>query len=128
MQYVCREAFDVWTVQEDASIPVEDIMRKLDADFFAGRWAGATERQRDLLTIIAHLRNSAREFTVRDIVAGSKRSPQPFSPSQVSQMLATLSEAALSTRTGGGGIRSPFPSWTNSFAVKRRTRPADSGG
>ena len=95
VQYVCREAFDVWTVQEDASIPVEDIMRKLDADFFAGRWARATERQRDLLTIIAHLRNSAREFTVRDIVAGSKRSPGPFGPSQVSQMLATLSEAGL---------------------------------
>lgn len=95
VQYVCREAFDVWTVQEEASIPVEDIMRKLDADFFAGRWARATERQRDLLTIIAHLRNSAREFTVRDIVAGSKRSPGPFGPSQVSQMLATLSEAGL---------------------------------
>lgn len=95
VQYVCREAFDVWTIQEDASIPVEDIMRKLDADFFAGRWARATERQRDLLTIIAHLSDAAREFSVRRIVAGSKRSPRPFSPSQVSQMLAALSEAGL---------------------------------
>lgn len=95
VQYVCREAFDVWTIQEDAAIPVEDIMRKLDADFFAGRWARATERQRDLLTIIAHLSDAAREFTVRRIVAGSKRSSRPFSPSQVSQMLAALSEAGL---------------------------------
>ena len=70
-------------------------MRKLDADFFAGRWARATKRQRDLLTIIAHLSDAAREFTVRHIVAGSKRSSRPFSPSQVSQMLATLSEAGL---------------------------------
>lgn len=95
VQYVCREAFDVWTIQEDASIPVEDIMRKLDADFFAGRWARATERQRDLLTIIAHLSDAAREFSVRRIVAGSKRSSRPFSPSRVSQMLAALSEAGL---------------------------------
>lgn len=95
VQYVCREAFDVWTIREDASIPVEDIMRKLDADFFAGRWARATERQRDLLTIIAHLSDAAREFSVRRIVAGSKRSTRPFSPSQVSQMLAALSEAGL---------------------------------
>lgn len=95
VQYVCREAFDVWTIQEDAAIPVEDIMRKLDADFFAGRWARATERQRDLLTIIAHLSDAAREFTVRRIVAGSKRSSRPFSPSQVSQMLVALSEAGL---------------------------------
>lgn len=95
VQYVCREAFDVWTIQKDASIPVEDIMRKLDADFFAGRWAGTTERQRDLLAIIAHLSDPAREFTVQHIVAGSKHTSRPFSPSQVSQMLATLSEAGL---------------------------------
>lgn len=95
IQYICREAFDIWTVRKDAAIPVDGIMRKLDADFFAGRWARATERQRDLLAIIAHLENAAREFTVQDIVEGSKRSPRPFGPSQVGQMLAALGEAGL---------------------------------
>ena len=95
VQYLCKEAFDVWTHKPGVAIPINDIMRKLDADFFAGRWARATDRQRDLLTIIAHLENSAGEFTVQDILAVSKRSPRPFSASHVSQMLAALGEAGL---------------------------------
>ena len=58
IQYVCREVFDVWVQntrdgQEPVSIPVPDIVRKLDSDFFAGRWARATDRQRELLMVIA---------------------------------------------------------------------------
>ncbi len=95
IQYICRETFDVWTVDPKAFIPVEAIYRKLDADFFAGRWSRATDRQRDLLTIIAHLDNSSGEFTVQDVVEASKRSARPFSPSHVGQMLATLSASGL---------------------------------
>lgn len=95
IQYICREAFDVWTVDPEASIPIDAIYRKLDADFFAGRWSRATDRQRDLLTIIAHLDNSSGEFTVQDVVEASKRSARPFSPSHVGQMLATLSASGL---------------------------------
>ena len=95
VQYMCKEAFDVWIHTPDASIPMNDIMRKLDADFFAGRWARATDRQRDLLSIIAHLEKSAGEFTVQDILAASRRSPRPFSASHINQMLAALGEAGL---------------------------------
>lgn len=38
VQFFCREAFDVWAVNREASVPVEEIQRNLDADFFAGRW------------------------------------------------------------------------------------------
>ena len=53
VQYVCREVFDVWVQamnlgQKPPEIPVGEITRKLDADFFAGRWARATDRQREL--------------------------------------------------------------------------------
>ena len=95
IQYVCREAFDVWTTQPDAQIPVNDIVRKLDSDFFAGRWARATDRQRDLLVIIAHLDTAAGEFSVQEIVAASRQSQKPFSASHVSQMLLALSDAGL---------------------------------
>ena len=95
VQYICKEAFDVWALTPDASIPMVDIMRKLDADFFAGRWARATDRQRDLLIIIAHLKNAGEEFTVQDIVEASKSSSRPFSPSHVNQMLAALGDAGL---------------------------------
>ncbi len=95
IQYICKEAFDIWAVTPKASIPMADIMRKLDADFFAGRWARATDRQRDLLIIIAHLKNAGEEFTVQDIVEASKHSPRPFSSSHVNQMLAALGDAGL---------------------------------
>lgn len=100
IQYMCREVFDAWTQQledgrEMESIPVTEIVRKLDTDFFAGRWSRATDRQRDLLGIIAELENCASEFTVQEIVQQSKAKDKPFSASHVSQMLVSLATAGL---------------------------------
>ena len=95
IQYLCREAFDIWSFQPQASIPISDILRKLDNDFFVGRWARATDRQRDLLVIIAGLENSSREFTVQEIVNVSKDSGRPFSGSHVNRLLVSLAEAGL---------------------------------
>lgn len=72
-----------------------DITRKLDKDFFAGRRAKATDRQRDLLSVIALLDNCDEEFTVQEIVAQSKSIANPFGGSQVNQMLATLTGNGL---------------------------------
>ncbi len=101
VQYVCREIFDVWTQNLAAgeqlqAIPMREIMQKLDADFFAGRWARATDRQRDLLGVVALLETCASEFTVQEIVekSGDVLS-KPFSPSHVNQMLVSLSNAGL---------------------------------
>ena len=95
IQYICRETFDVWTIDSDATVPVSDITRKLDADFFAGRWARATDRQRDLLTVIAHLDNADTEFSVQDIVRASEAYDRPFSSSHANRMLVTLASAGL---------------------------------
>ena len=48
IQFICREVFDVFIqqyAQEDMAtgVPVDAIQRKLDSDFFAGRWAKITE-------------------------------------------------------------------------------------
>ena len=100
IQYVCREAFDVW-VQDVAAgkefqkIPVHEIVRKLDSDFFAGRWARATDRQRELLIVIANLESCDAEFTVQDIADASQLRPRPFSNSHVNQMLSALADSGL---------------------------------
>jgi AAA+ ATPase superfamily predicted ATPase len=100
IQYVCREVFDIWVSniareEELAKIPVNEILQKLDADFFSGRWSRATDRQRDLLAIIAQLKNSNSEFTVQEIVEFSMQQPHPFSNSHVNQMLSSLCSVAL---------------------------------
>lgn len=102
VQYVCREVFDVWVQAVEAglppqSVPLVEITRKLDSDFFAGRWAKATDRQRDLLCIISLLPNCDSEFTVQEIVGHpiNKESDRLFSGSQVNQMLVSLSSVGL---------------------------------
>jgi len=78
------------------SLPIDDVIRKLDTDFFAGRWARATDRQRELLIVIANLPTSEHEFTVQEVVEKSQELlKKPFGPSQTSQMLAALGNAGL---------------------------------
>jgi hypothetical protein len=100
LQFICREFYDAALQQHGAAKPlmvsIPDITVKLDTDFFAGRWARATDRQRELLTVIAHLEESDGEFTAREVVEKSKvLLGKPFSASHVSQMFAGLSEAGL---------------------------------
>jgi hypothetical protein len=95
IQFICREVYDAFIQQNRAgkvmSVPLPEIIRKLDCDFFAGRWARATDRQRELLGIIARLDNCDDEFTVQEIVDGSKSlGGKPFSNSHANQMLATM--------------------------------------
>ena len=71
--------------------------RKLDSDFFAGRWAEATDRQRELLYVIAHLDSASSEFSVRKKSSSDpmRCSKKGFSSSHVNQMLVSLSNAGL---------------------------------
>lgn len=101
IQFICREVYDVF-LQTPAgspipSVPLGAITKKLDTDFFTGRWAKATDRQRELLRIIATLPNHDEEFSVQEIVECSKtiQSIKRFSSSHVNQMLSTLSEMGL---------------------------------
>ena len=102
IQYICREVFDVWLQalnagQPPPKVPIGEIMRKLDSDFFAGRWARATDRQRELLWVISKLPNCEAEFSVQEVVEHetNKKLEKSFSSSHINQMLASLSEAGL---------------------------------
>jgi hypothetical protein len=100
IQFICKELFDVLLQQlgtrgKTAPIPMDEIIQKLDRDFFAGRWARATDRQRELLSLIANLENCDEEFTGQEIVIAAKATKKPFSPSHVNQILSALSDAGL---------------------------------
>ena len=100
VQFICREVYDLFIQQvwhgSPPSVPVDEILHKLDSDFFSGRWARATDRQRELLAVIAELKNCDEEFSVQEVVAQSKTSlEKPFSSSHANQMLSTLLDSGL---------------------------------
>lgn len=102
IQFWCRELYDYiidsqqLTKKKSKSSANEivhilaRIIHKLDMDFFDTRWARLTDRQRDLLTVIAHIKSRDDEFTVQEIVAQSKSIGDVFSGSHVNQMLGVL--------------------------------------
>ncbi|MBV7500413.1 MULTISPECIES: ATP-binding protein [unclassified Achromobacter] len=97
IQFICRECYDL--VLRGETLDDErftSIVAKLDNDFFSGRWARATDRQRDLMTVIANLPNAEMEFSVQEIVEASKTAGmKSFSNSHVNQMLGSLVTAGL---------------------------------
>lgn len=100
IQFICREVYDAFIQRidkgESASVPTAGIEQKLDTDFFAGRWARASDRQRALLFVISRLESCDDEFTVQEVVGESKRAlDKSFSSSHVNQMLVALASQGL---------------------------------
>jgi hypothetical protein len=124
IQFICREVFDVWIQTLNAGdnppeIPISEIYRKLDTDFFAGRWARATDRQRELLTVAAQIEHAETEFTVQELVEGSRQLlVKPFSSSHVNQMLVSLSHAGLVYKNRHGKYSFAVP-LLNKFIVRQ---------
>ncbi len=112
IQFYCREVYDAALQQAENSEPltvsIPDITRKLDADFFSGRWPKATDRQRDLLWVIANLENFGSDFSVQEVLelAGElvkkKRLISAFSSSLANQMLTKLSRLGFVYKTQHG--------------------------
>ena len=68
----------------------------MDNAFFAGRWAKITDRQRELLSVIANLKNCQEEFTVQQVVDASKvYRMNIFSSSHINQMLSSLANLGI---------------------------------
>lgn len=93
IQFICREVYDSFIQKinkgETATVPTNEIEQKLDTDFFAGRWAKATDRQRELLSVVANLHLD--EFSVQEIFEKSQELlEKPFGNSNINQMLNTL--------------------------------------
>lgn len=100
IQFICREVYDVFIqmIEDGAkpSVPIDSIIRKLDEDFFAGRWARVSDRQRDMLWVVAQVKAKDFEFTVQEVSDLSHQLlEKPFSPSHTNQMLSALSDKGL---------------------------------
>jgi hypothetical protein len=100
IQFICREVYDIFIRQhaddEEKRVPVEAIQHKLDADFFAGRWAKITDRQRELLWVVAQLEHPDDEFTIQELTAKAKELlVKSFSSSNANQMLGALTERGM---------------------------------
>lgn len=102
IQFVCREFYDIWLRDMKREVPIDEILAKLDVDFFAGRWGKATDRQRDLLRTVAELPNCDGEFTGQEIVTSSNSTDRPFKPSHVNQILSSLQDLGLVYRNRHG--------------------------
>ena len=127
IQFICREVYDAFIQRigrgERASVPVIEIEQKLDTDFFAGRWARATDRQRQLLYAISQLENCDDEFTVQEVVEASKHAlDKPFSSSHVNQMLVALASQGLVYKNRHGRYSFAVP-LLGRF-VRRQAHPA----
>ncbi len=87
IQFICREVYDVFIQQhaaeEQRAVPIEAIQRKLDADFFAGRWRGSpTANGKCSGCWVAHLdQRRGGIFTIQELDRGSQRAPGAGSPS-----------------------------------------------
>lgn len=101
IQFFCKEAFDsilqqIKVGKHKPRIIISEFVRKLDTDFYAGRWSRVTDRQRELLIVIAKLPNANEEFTANDI---SKKSIEilgnPFAPAYVINSLVRLISIGL---------------------------------
>lgn len=103
IQFICREIFDVYLQSKGNSpISMESIVKRLDTDFFAGRWSNLTDRQQELMQVIARLPGDGTQFSVKEIVAESKKDSKPFGASRVNQMLNALTDAGLVYKTNYG--------------------------
>lgn len=115
LQFIAREIVDILlqvgkTDKTTFHLAMDSVIHKLDTDFFAGRWARTTDRQQELLSVIAHLPNCEDEFSVQQIVERSQQSPtRPFRASRVSQMLSTLCDAGLVYRNRHGKYSFAIP-------------------
>jgi len=131
IQFICREVYDSFLqlqrqhASAPYSVPLEAITMKLDSDFFAGRWARATDRQRDLLWAIASLGKPEEEFTVQEVVLASKQLDKPFTSSHVNQMLSGLCAAGLVYKNRFGKYSFAVPLFDR-FILRQNESPGES--
>lgn len=126
LQFIYRGVYDAFIQRSDkgekALVPVEEIERKLDTDFFAGRWSRTTDRQRELLSVVAKLERCEDEFTVQEIVEKSKEGrSKPFSSGHVNQMLANLASQGLVFKNRHGRYSLSCRCWASSSSGRAMT-------
>ena len=111
IQFICREAFDVFEQHPDANINfMDEIVLKLDNDFFVARWSKLSDRQQDILRVFASLGDGEFECAVADIIKQSEDIlDKGFSAPQANQLLSHLSDQGLVYKTRHGKYSFAIP-------------------
>lgn len=101
IQFYCKESFDSILQQGKLGIKVPnfripEIIRKLDSDFYSESWNQITDRQRELLSVIAKLPTANEEFTIKDMILKSAAiSRRPFKAAHINNMIIKLMDFGL---------------------------------
>ena len=101
IQFFCKESFDSILQQiqlgiEAPNVSISEFVRKLDSDFYAGRWSRVSDRHRELLTVISKLENANDEFTQKEILEKSQSTlEKPFVSTYVNNALVKLIQSGL---------------------------------
>jgi hypothetical protein len=137
IQFICKEVFDVWIQKigsgQAASVPVSDIVKKLDLRFYSGRWDNASDRQRDFMMIMAMTPSSNGEFTQQEIAQASEDviPDKSFSVASTGMMLKTLTDLGFVFRNRRGKYSFTVPMMSD-FIIRRMGEaaklPAPFGG
>lgn len=112
IQFICKEAFDVFVQQQKNGtamvLPMDTIMQKLDNSFFLARWQRATERERELLFVIANY--AGEEFGLNEISDLTlKHAEKKIAPSQVLRHFKKLTGDGLIYKTRRGNYSFAVP-------------------
>ena len=89
IQFISKEVFDFY-LSTHTEIDVNflsQILHKLDEDFFMGRWSNTTDREQELLKVIAWIISDDAEFSIQDILSTERIQ---MSSSQINQTLMRL--------------------------------------
>lgn len=126
IQFICREVYDVFeqkaAKKQKLSVPIDAIIQKLDNDFFAGRWSRATEREQQILIVLAEANKTT--FTIQDALDLSNKSRfKKFSRSQIGQLFNSLIDRGLVYKDKRGSYSFAVP-LLNQYIV--RTQNAQS--
>lgn len=125
IQFFCRETFDhLKSNPDDTAIPLDAITRKLDSDFFAGRWDRLTDRQREFLYCVSYLPDPDSEFTITEVVDKSQSMDmKSFNRGDASQMLPRLIEKGLVFKNRHGKYSFAVPLFSRFIRRKLEGKP-----
>lgn len=122
---ICRELFDLMRQgvipnDSDAAL-IDQIAHKVRSLLFQPSWHKLAERQRDVLSIMADIVESAGALTTKEIVTRAGALPKPLGPSQTNQVLLTLIEDGLIFKPSYGKYTFAHPTY-DIFIRKNREK------
>jgi AAA ATPase domain len=99
VQFICRELYDLLDEKNKAgaqlTFSMDEIIKKLDNDFYSGRWNTLTDGQKDLLRLVAAIPGCDGEFTILQIDEVLKKAGKEKDKSSINKSLKLLADRGM---------------------------------